>query len=374
MTILTRINLSSSIFSAVILLGVCGACKETQHENTDSAINDSSNIAKPEFVSDPVTYDSDDPAIWINPENPDESLILGTDKGGDLGDGALYVFDLKGKEIKSKTIRKISRPNNVDVAYGLKLGNEKVDIAVLTERNTNSIRVFSLPDMSPIDGGGIPVFEGDSLRAPMGIALYTNPADEKVYAVVGRKSGPTDGTYLWQYLLEDDGQQNVHARLVRKFGQYSGKNEIESIAVDNELGYVYYSDENVGIRKYYANPDSANVELALFGRDGFTDNHEGISIYKYSDGTGYIIVSDQQANQFHIFPRAGTGNKIHEHPLMKIVKTSTLESDGSEVTSMSLPGFPHGLFVAMSDDKTFQFYKWEVLAGDELHKMQKEQK
>ncbi|MFY7786627.1 MAG: phytase, partial [Thermoflexibacteraceae bacterium] len=78
----------------------------------------------------------------------------------------------------------------------------------------------------------------------MGISLYKNKAG-KIYAIVGRKSGPTDGSYLWQYLLEDNGAGQVKATLVRKFGVYSGKKEIESIAVDDELGYVYYSDEGV---------------------------------------------------------------------------------------------------------------------------------
>ena len=76
--------------------------------------------------------------------------------------------------------------------------------------------------------------EADSLRDPMGIALYTNPADKKIYAIVGRKTGPVDGTYLWQYLLEADAKGVVKVSLVRKFGYYSGKKEIESIAVDNE--------------------------------------------------------------------------------------------------------------------------------------------
>lgn len=346
------------------------ACKQKEAPlSTDNVDTTTATVVKPVFASDTVSYDSDDPAFWINPNDPSQSLIVGTDKGGDAGDGALYVFDLNGKEIKSKTVKNIRRPNNVDIAYGLILQNKKTDIAVCTERNTNSIRVFSLPDMKAIDKGGIPVFENDSLRAPMGVALYTNPADGKVYAIVGRKSGPTDGSYIWQYLLQDDGSGNVTGKLVRKFGNYSGKNEIESIAVDSELGYIYYSDEGVGIRKYYAHPDSANTELALFGTTGFIDNHEGISIYKFKDGTGYILVSDQQANQFHIYPREGKNGK-HDHPQLKTVKTSTIESDGSDVTSIALPGFPHGLFVAMSDDKTFQFYRWEDIAGKELRSAQ----
>jgi 3-phytase len=334
-------------------------------ENAVTSNADSTGVVKPVIVTDQVMYDTDDPAIWIHPTDPAQSLILGTDKGGDLGDGALYVFNLRGQEQREKTVRNIRRPNNVDVAYKFTLNGVNVDIAVCTERNTNSIRVFSLPDMKAIDNGGISVFENDSLRLPMGIALYTNYSDGKIYAIVGRKSGPTDGSYLWQYLLRDT-LGYVSAKLVRKFGNYSGKNEIESIAVDNELGYVYYSDEGVGVRKYYAHPDSSSTELALFGTTGFADNQEGISIYKFDDGTGYILISDQQANRFNIFPREGTNNGIHDHPILTSIYCSTIDSDGNDVTHLALPGFPHGLFVAMSGNKTFQLYKWEDLANDQL--------
>src|SRR5690606_32631502 len=104
---------------------------------------------------------------------------------------------------------------------------------------------------------------GEDETAPMGVALYARPADSAIFAIVGRKSGPREG-YLWQYRLE--GVDNaVHAKLVRKFGQYSGKKEIEAIAVDNELGYIYYSDEGVGVRKYQADPEKGDdEELALF--------------------------------------------------------------------------------------------------------------
>lgn len=356
----------SKYYYRIIIALAFASCKSKPTEPPLIFVDNSVAVIKPVYVSDSVRYDSDDPAIWINHNDLSQSLVLGTDKGGENGDGALFVFNLQGKEIKNKRVANIKRPNNVDVAYGFRLENKTVDIAVCTERNTNSIRVFSLPDLKSIDNKGISVFEDDSLRAPMGIALYTNPETKKIYAIVGRKTGPTNGTYLWQYLLEDDGKGAAKGTLVRKFGHYSGKNEIESIAVDNELGFVYCSDEGVGIRKYYAHPDSSTTELALFGTTGFTDNHEGISIYKFQNGTGYILVSDQQANQFHIFPREGSAANKHVHPEIKVIKTSTIESDGSDVTSQSLPGFPHGLFVAMSDDQTFQFYRWEELVGKDL--------
>jgi len=324
------------------------------------------NALKPVVVTEPAAHDTDDPAIWINPEDPSKSLIIGTDKDVD---GALYVYDLSGKIVKDKVVKNIKRPNNVDLEYGLLLNGQAVDIAVTTERFENRLRVFSVPDMKPVDNGGIPVFEGEALRAPMGVSLYKRATDGAIYAIVGRKEGPTDGTYLWQYLLEDDGQGTVKGTLVRKFGTWSGVKEIEAIAVDNQLGYVYCSDEHVGVRKYHADPDisDANKELGMFCLEGIAVDREGISIYNLDDSTGYILVSDQQANEFHVFPREGEVDNPHQHSLLKVVPVSTNSSDGSDVTSITLnENFPGGLFVAMSEGMVFHYYAWKDIAGDDL--------
>ncbi len=323
---------------------------------------------KPVFITEPVAYDTDDPAIWVNPENPAKSLIIGTDKEED---GALYVFDLQGKVDSARTVRGLKRPNNVDVEYGFILNGESIDIAAATERLTNKLRIFRLPEMGAIDDGGIEVFEGEELRAPMGIALYKRPADGAVFAIVSRKEGPVDGTYLWQYRLEDNGRNAVRGVKVREFGAWSGVKEIEAIAVDDELGFVYYSDENVGVRKYHADPDhpEADAELALFADEGFTEDQEGISIYKVNDGTGYILVSDQAAGKFHIYKREGEPDNPHKHLRVKTVNVSTIDSDGSEVSNVPFDErFPSGMFVAMSSDKTFQIYSWQDIAGDDLVK------
>ncbi|AIL45525.1 phytase [Elizabethkingia anophelis] len=43
------------------------------------------------------------------------------------------------------------------------------------------------------------------------------------------------------------------------------------------------------------------------------------------------------------------------------------KSDGSDMVSIPLNAtFRHGLFVVMSDDKTFHYYRWEDIAGEEL--------
>jgi 3-phytase len=315
---------------------------------------------EPEVVTEPALHDTDDPSIWLHPDDPALSLIVGTDKDEE---GALYVYDLAGQVVDSLVRRGLRRPNNVDIAHGLPLDGDTVDIAVTTERYENRLRVFALPGMEPVDGGGIPVFDGEELRAPMGIALYTRPSDHAIFAVVSRKEGP-DGSYLWQYRLEDDGGGRVAATHVRSFGGFSGTGEIEAIAVDDELGYIYYSDEAFAVRKYPADPEAGAGELAHFGEGGqFAEDREGISIYQLTDSTGYILVSDQQANRFNIYPREGAPGDPHRHELLASVPVSTMESDGSEVTGRDLgPPFASGLFVAMSEGRTFHYYRWEQIA------------
>ena len=399
---------------AVAALMACGGTG-TPPSPDEAPAADMSAVLSPVVVTEMTPVDSDDPAIWINPEDPAQSLILGTDKGG-----SIIVFDLDGKIIPEKTFATGGRMNNIDVEYGFQLGEESIDIAVVTDRPVSLLRVLRLPEMTPVDDGGIPVFEGeegDSLL-PMGIALYKRPSDSAVFAVVSRKTGPS-GSYLWQYRLSDDGDGHITGTKVREFGTFSNATsidegvaelgeiesiavddelgyvyysdeltgvrkyladpdasdanaelgEIESVAVDDELGYVYYSDELTGVRKYHADPDApdANVELALFGTDGFADQREGISIYTIDDGTGYILVSDQQGNAFRIFKREGEPGNPHDHRLVKVIQVSTNESDGSDVTSAVLDErFPSGIFVAMSDNRTFQYYSWDDIAGNDL--------
>jgi 3-phytase len=355
---------NNNILNLVILaaLSLTLAC----NNNTIKGNADTAEI-KPLYISEPVDFDTDDPAIWVNPADAAQSLVVGTDKDEN---GGLYVFDLKGKIIKSKTVKGLKRPDNVDIAYGLPLNGKPTDIAVTTERLSHKLRIFSLPDMKPVDNGGIDVFVGETgpeFRDLMGISMYKNKAGQ-IYAIVGRKSGPKEGSYLWQYLLTDDGKGNVKADLVRKFGQYSGKKEIEAIAVDNELGYVYYCDEQVGVRKYYADPEKGNQELSFFGQGDFAVDNEGIAIYKTTADKGYILVSDQGAKQLKVYNRvADHKNGVDKHPLLATIKYLANQTDGIDVVSVPLNSdFKHGLLVAMSDDKTFHYYRWEDIGGKKL--------
>jgi 3-phytase len=324
-------------------------------------------VIRPSGATAAVPHDPDDPAIWVHPTDAARSLVLGTDKVET--NGGLYVFGLDGS--LRQRIVPLDRPNNVDVEYGVRLGDRRIDVAVLTERMQHRLRIFEIPlDGSPLRDlapAGLPILAGASGEAsePMGIALYKRASDENVFVIVSPKTGPSSG-YLWQYRLDLDPKGGVTTHLVRRFGTFSGSGEIEAVVVDDELGYVYYSDESFGIRKYHANPDAPHAaqELAAFGQKVYQGDREGLAIYSTGPRTGYILSSDQisDGSRVRVYRREGTAADPHQHVEIKSVLTSADDTDGLDVTSRPLPNLPRGLLVMMnSQERNFQLYSMEKL-------------
>lgn len=319
----------------------------------------------PKVETASVAGDADDPAIWIDPQDPTHSLIIGTDKVSEADGGGLYVFGLDGK-LRQGPLR-LDRPNNVDVEQGVRFDGEDWDIAVATERGRRRLAIFRIDRKSGTLAdatGSTAVFEGEKgdRGAPMGIALYKRPRDGAVFAVVSRKEGPTEG-YLAQYRLIKTGQGTVDAKFVRNFGNCREGGEIEALLVDDALGLVYGAEEKFGIRKYRADPDAKDCdkELAVFGKTGYPEDREGLALYSTGPGTGYLLCSDQRdgGSYLRIYPREG-----ERHPELFAVFTRADATDGIEATSQSFgSSFGKG-FVAMmnSKNKNFQLYRWEDVA------------
>ena len=345
------ISMSLKLISFIALISTMCFCSESienqEDENKFPGSENLSNI-EPDIITEKVKYDSEDPAIWINKRDPSKSIVFGTDKNTD---GAVYAYNLEGEIIDGMTVPDLKRPNNIDIAYDVKIGNQlKADILVVTERERKQLRIFEVPSMLPIDNGGLKIFEGESneYRQPMGVALYTSSVDGAVYVIVSRKTGP-ENDYLFQYKIIPQ-MGKVSLELVRKFGDFSGEQEIEAIAVDNELGFIYYADENYCIRKYYAEPEMGNEELACFGQGVFEHDIEGIALVKEESGTGFIIVSNQQNKSFSVFSRK-------ENDYIKELELGTKDTDGCDAVNLPLnETFNKGIFVAMNNSKNYYFY------------------
>jgi 3-phytase len=283
-----------------------------------------------------VAFDVDDPAIWVNPENAAESLIVGTIKRP-KPNGGLAVYRLDGSI--AELVGDIDRPNNVDISG---------DICVTTERLQRQLRVYRVhgdkPHLRLI--GTVPVFAGEpgERGAPMGIGLYRK--DAELFAILTRKTGPQEG-YLWQYKL-DITAQGVKGEKVREFGAFSGTGEMEAVAVDQKNGLVYYADEDCCLRAYWADPAKGNQEVAKFAETGFRGNREGIAV-----AGDYIIATDQipDGSEYHIFRR-------QDRCEIAVWKGTARSTDGIDAIAQPMgPKFPRGFLVVMNEAaRNFQLY------------------
>jgi len=307
-----------------------------------------------------VNFDADDPAIWINPNDPSLSLIIGTDKGT-FPNGGLFVWNIDGS-LQQRI--NISHPNNVDVISSYE---DSLDIVVFTMRDHDEIRVYKVdPDSRTLlnitTSGGIHTY-----RSPYGLTLYKRKSDNTIYAIISSTSKEYKNK-LWQIRLEDDGDKKVKGVLVREFGVHT--DVIEGMVADDELGYLYAAEEEFGIHKYYADPDMGDERLALFAtNDSITGNREGLALYPCSDGTGYLLVACPSDNAIMVYRREGDDGNVHDHRLVTTLQNSLAEGgDGIDITNFNLSQeYPHGILVWHNKThRRFDIFAWDKIANNDL--------
>lgn len=344
MTRLTR--LWPGFFLLVTLFAGCRLNLTEEGETID--------VLRPRRSTDAVFYHAEDVAILNNPVLPDRSIILGTDIHEN--DGAIYSFQIDGR-ITSGTDG-LRMPINIDVEY-LPGNPQPIPVAVITDEARGRLHVYQLPEFQKLSDSGISVFGGGAASAATGVALYRRPGDGALFAIVSRRSGPTEG-YLAQYRLEPSGT-GVIGRLVRTFGQWSGKGEIEAVAVDERYGWIYYADETYGILKYKADPDApeANVPLATLATEGYSGRREGIAIYTAPAGEGYLLVLEKgEPSYLHIYQRSGDPPNQHNHVELGRIPLDSPNADGLEVTSARInEQYTRGMVVVASG-RAFDYYSW----------------
>jgi 3-phytase len=299
---------------------------------------------------------ADDPAIWINPANPAESTIIGTNKRGGLA-----VYDLAGKQLQYLAD---GRMNNVDLRAGFALGGKRVTLVTAGNRADNTLAVYRVNAatrlLEPV--GARPLRVGDVY----GLAMYHSRKTGKFYAYATSKKG-----VLEQWELFDNGSGKVDAKLVRT-AKFSGV--IEGCVADDALGHLYVSEEAVGIWKLGAEPETgdARKQVDRTGSGGhLVADVEGLAIANGADGAGHLIVSSQGNATFVVYGR--DGDNAYEKTF-RVADGDTIdgvaETDGIDVTTTALgERFPRGVFVAQdgfndSGNQNFKLVPLERIFGD----------
>ncbi len=311
----------------------------------------------PNLIRTETGADADDPAIYVHPNNPDQSLVIST-----LKNAGLAVYDLNGQLLQtiSPTTPGDVRYNNVDIVYDFQLGNQTVDLAVATDRANDTLAIWNIDPqtrqlINVTDGSlsnpATSIFGiDDGEQTAYGLATYTNPNTGQNYVFVSQR----DSNQIAQIELLPNANGTVTAFGIRLLtvpipeGQELEDAQVEGMVVDRELGVLYVGQENFGIWKFDAAVDG-NTEGILVDEVGenIEADVEGLTIYYADNGNGYLLASSQGDNTFAVYEREGDNEFIGNFSIGDFANIDGAEeSDGADVINVPLGNnFPNGLLV-----------------------------
>jgi 3-phytase len=264
-----------------------------------------------------------------------------------------------------------SGPNNVDVLYGFELDGRTVDLAVASVRPRKGkpgVKVWAIDAASRTltdvtAGSRIKVFGGSE---PYGVCGYRSARTGRSFFFVTDSDGAVE-----QYALEVAGDGRVGGTKVRAFRVGSVS---EGCVADDELGFVYFSEESAGIWKFAAEPDAhgRGTMVARAGQNGLTADIEGIALYDAGQGRGYIIVSSQGSNTFKVYERGGDNRYVLTIDPAHGRIDDVDHTDGIAVTNCPTSReFGEGVFVVQDGEnengnQNFKLFSWRDIAGQKL--------
>ncbi|MBK0373764.1 phytase [Streptomyces sp. RB110-1] len=351
---------------------------------------------------------ADDPAIWRNPADPGRSLVIATAK-----QGGLRAYDLDARQVQSipapagpSAADKPGRFNNVDLVRGLRLGGVRTDVAVVSDRGNDRLRIYRIDRDKPggpltdvTQPGARPVFAADQAeineqKTAYGLATWTDRATGRSYALVSQRNRtriallellPTStGTVGYRQVRTLDLPSSFHLPNGATWTPCAEPDElpqVEGMVVDPADGTLYAGQEDVGIWRIdaglsgtptlidkvreYGVPgayDEQTEECAPGADPGFGGTHltadvEGLTLLDEPDGDGYLLASSQGDDTFAAYDRERDEDNEYENAFRIAAASETL--DGSEVcdgaAALNAPlgvRYPNGLLVVQDGQET----------------------
>ncbi len=275
---------------------------------------------------------ADDPAIWIHPENPAKSIIFGTDKKGGLAS-----YNLSGEELH---YFKTGNMNNCDLRCNFKLNGDSVDVLAASNRTSHSLSLYRIRENGMLDSIHSRIIPSQMEDEVYGLCMYKSRTTGKFFVFMNSKAGEVE---QWELYAT---QNRIDARLVRSF---SVGTQTEGMVADDETGMLYLGHEVAGIWKFDAEPDGSTegifIENSSEKNANIKYDIEGLAIYDSGNGEGYLVASSQGNYSFAVFERQGDNKYLGSFRIVDGEIDGAEETDGIEITSVPLPGFPKGLLV-----------------------------
>ena len=282
---------------------------------------------------------ADDPAIWIHPTDPARSLVFGSNKTSGLA-----AYNLAGEEV---AFYEIGNVNNVDILTDVPLGGERITLLGASNRTNQAIDLYRVDEetgaLTNVADGILAV---DSAKVDDIYGFCLARVGERVYAIANGKNG-----MLQQYELEERGG-SFRLRLVR---EHRFPSQTEGMVADNDLGWLYVGEEAAGIWKLPLLPETSATTDQMPGirllndrvgrPESLVADVEGLTLYQRPGGGGFLVASMQGNFSYALFDRAGDNAYLGSFKITGGGVDGVEETDGLEVVSTALPGFPGGLLV-----------------------------
>lgn len=296
---------------------------------------------------------ADDPAIWRNPRDPAQSLVIGTDKKA-----GIHVYDLTGRRV---SFTPAARLNNVDLrdlgGRVIAAASDRADVAQA------HVSLFTLDTSTrrlvPI--GRYPVGPGEAY----GMCLWTRGADKALFGFVVLKDGRID------QVLIDLSAPSPRVTTVRsmKLGT-----QAEGCVVDDRTGLLYVAEEDVGLWRFAADPAAPATATPIAQVDGKTlvADAEGLALAPAGRTGGYLVASSQGDNAYTLYRLPGVTYAGRFRIGGGTIDGSS-DTDGIELALGDFgPAYPKGLLVAQDGDnapdtQNFKYVSWaQVLKALDL--------
>ena len=297
---------------------------------------------------------ADDPAIWVNSNSAEASLILGTDK-----QYGLDVYDLTGK-LKQRLDN--GRLNNVDVRYNQKLAGKVVDIAAASHRDLSAFSLFAIDQTS----GHVSWVSDIKTRLDNVYGLCMAQTNQGTYVFINDQ----DGRYeQYKVISEND---TWSAKRVREFALPS---QPEGCVADDKNNRLFVGEEAAGVWLTSISADNApNPKLIIEVDDKLVADVEGMSIYHGTE-TSYLVVSSQGDDSYVLYSSEAPYEYVGRFNIAMNAAAGidgASETDGLDVTSAALgSAYPDGLLVVQdgrnvmpAENQNYKLVSWSDIARE----------
>ncbi len=303
---------------------------------------------------------ADDPAIWIHKTQPEKSFIIGTDKKGGLA-----TYNLTGKQLNYYATGDM---NNCDLRYSFPLNGDTIDILAASNRTMQSVSLFRIGKNGTLDSIHSCIIKSAMTDEVYGLCMHQSKKTGLFYVFVNGKSGEVE---QYELLAADN---KIDAKLVRSLKLST---QTEGMIADDETGTVYIGEEVAGIWKFEAEPDGSTqgklIPKSSVENLNIKYDIEGLAIYPTDSVNGYLVASSQGNFSYAIFERQDENKYLGSFRITNGAYDGVEETDGLDITTGALPGFPEGMLVVQDgfnyDGKKKQSQNFKYISWAEIVKV-----